>query len=839
MSTYSPSLRIELPADGTQAGTWGDTTNSNLAYILDTSVAGYQTVSVVAASQALTFTNGPTSTAANNQAVYAMLRFTTTTGAASAVYAPPASKMYIIWNNSGFTITIYNSTVIGNTTAAGTGVAISNNNKVLVWSDGTSFYEVQASNLTGTLAIANGGTGQITANAALNALLPVQTSNANKYLQTDGTNSSWDTISLSTADITGTLAATNGGTGQSTVTTGDLLYGSATNTWSKLADVATGNALISGGVTTAPTWGKIGLTTHVSGTLPVSSGGTGQTVALTQYGVIYGSTTTAMATTLAGTSSQVLHGNASGAPSWGSVALGTEVSGTLPIGNGGTNITTYATGDTLYSSAANTLATLTGNITATRKYLVSVGTGSAATAPSWDDIDISTSDITGTLAATNGGTGQNTVTTGDLLYGSAANTWAKLADVATGNALISGGIGVAPLYGKIGLTTHVSGTLAVGNGGTGATTSTGTGAVVLATSPSLTTPILGTPQSGDFSTGTFTWPTFNQNTTGSAGSLSATLAVSSGGTGNSSQTQYGVLYAATTSSLTGNPSLLSFDGTNLGIGTNSPSTYGKLTVLGTGSFTNSLVSTSTTVSDKPTFEFRKTRNTAGGNENNAIGRLSFYSQNGTTTTESAFIDVTDTRLASLPFPRISIVSYNDSVGANVASLTIGGTQTRLFSSSSSGIDYDATSGDHTFSGDVVFNDAVTATTFSGNATTATTATTATALSTASGSAPSYSARAWVCFDGTGTVSTNQTILANGNIATAYKNGSGDYTLTFTTAMQDANYAIQITNSATTGGGISGYGSPSTSPTAAAFRIVIANGAGAPVDSPGVYVTVFR
>ncbi len=69
----------------------------------------------------------------------------------------------------------------------------------------------------------------------------------------------------------GTLGATGGGTGQTSVTTGDLLYGSATNTWSKLAGVATGNALISGGVTTAPSWGKIGLSTHVSGNLPVAN----------------------------------------------------------------------------------------------------------------------------------------------------------------------------------------------------------------------------------------------------------------------------------------------------------------------------------------------------------------------------------------------------------------------------------------------------------------------------------------------------------------------------------------------------------------------------------------
>jgi hypothetical protein len=62
----------------------------------------------------------------------------------------------------------------------------------------------------------------------------------------------------------------------------------------------------------------------------------------------------------------------------------------------------------------------------------------------------------------------------------------------------------------------LSATLAVASGGTGVTTSTGTGSVVLSTSPTLVTPLLGTPTSGNFSTGTFTWPTFNQNTTGNA-----------------------------------------------------------------------------------------------------------------------------------------------------------------------------------------------------------------------------------------------------------------------------------------------------------------------------------
>lgn len=67
------------------------------------------------------------------------------------------------------------------------------------------------------------------------------------------------------------LKAIYGGTGQTSYAVGDLLYANTTTTLSKLADIATGNALISGGVSTAPSWGKIGLSTHVSGNLPVTN----------------------------------------------------------------------------------------------------------------------------------------------------------------------------------------------------------------------------------------------------------------------------------------------------------------------------------------------------------------------------------------------------------------------------------------------------------------------------------------------------------------------------------------------------------------------------------------
>lgn len=75
-------------------------------------------------------------------------------------------------------------------------------------------------------------------------------------------------------DVTSTLVAFNGGTGFNGYTIGDMLYADTTLTLSRLNAVATGNALISGGIGTAFSWGKISLTTTVSGQLPLANGGT-------------------------------------------------------------------------------------------------------------------------------------------------------------------------------------------------------------------------------------------------------------------------------------------------------------------------------------------------------------------------------------------------------------------------------------------------------------------------------------------------------------------------------------------------------------------------------------
>ena len=60
---------------------------------------------------------------------------------------------------------------------------------------------------------------------------------------------------------------------------------------------------------------------------------------------------------------------------------------------------------------------------------------------------------------------------------------------------------------------------------------------------------------------------------------------------------------------------------------------------------------------------------------------------------------------------------------------------------------------------------------------------------ASGTAPIYACRAWVNFNGTGTVA----IRASGNVSSITDNGTGNYTVNFTTAMTDSNYCVEFTH----------------------------------------------
>jgi len=179
---------------------------------------------------------------------------------------------------------------------------------------------VLGTDVSGTLAIANGGTGTGTA-AAARSNLGAAASGANA-----------DITSLT--GLTTPLSPSQGGLGISSFAIGDLLYANTPTTLAKLPDVATGNALISGGVGAAPAWGKISLATHVSGTLSIANGGTAGTSAIAARANL---------------------GAASSGINSDITALSALVTPLLPA-QGGSGQGSYAAGDILFAPSANTLA---------------------------------------------------------------------------------------------------------------------------------------------------------------------------------------------------------------------------------------------------------------------------------------------------------------------------------------------------------------------------------------------------------------------------------------------------------------------------------------------------
>ncbi len=182
--------------------------------------------------------------------------------------------------------------------------------------------------------------GDVTGSAAATTVgrirginVAVTSPNANQLLRYNGTSWTPAPLALGT-DVSGTLPAANGGSGLSTYVVGDLLYANSATTLARLADSASGNALLSGGIGVPPGWGKIPLATHVSGTLPVASGGTGG------------------GTPLAGRAN--LGAAASGANA--DITSLSALSTPLSPAQGGSGFSSYSLGDILYASGSATLS---------------------------------------------------------------------------------------------------------------------------------------------------------------------------------------------------------------------------------------------------------------------------------------------------------------------------------------------------------------------------------------------------------------------------------------------------------------------------------------------------
>jgi len=288
--------------------------------------------------------------------------------------------------------------------------------------------------------------------------------------------------------LAGTLGVANGGTGATTLTANNVLLGNGTSALQAVAPGTAGNVLTSNGTTWASSalaavstisFGTTGLTPStatsgavtVAGTLAVANGGTG-------------------VTTSTGTGSTVL----STSPTFVTPILGTPTSVTLTNGTGlpiGTGVSGLGTG------VATALAVNVGSAGAPVVNGGALGTPSSGTLTNATGLPLTTG-VTGTLPVGNGGTGATTLTANNVLLGNGTSAVQVVAPGTAGNVLTSNGTtwqsttpaagGVSTIsFGTTGLTpstatsgaVSVAGTLAVANGGTGVTTSSGANSVVL------------------------------------------------------------------------------------------------------------------------------------------------------------------------------------------------------------------------------------------------------------------------------------------------------------------------------------------------------------------------
>lgn len=234
VTNFSPLLGLALPTTGDLSGTWGTTVNDAITGLLDSAVAGTTTLSTDA-DVTLTITNG-----AANQARSAVLLCTGARTGIKTITAPAQSKAYVVIND---TTGGYSVKLIGATPT--TGITIVSGEKCLAAWNGSDFVKISttevdgvstisfgstgltpatatsgAVTVAGTLAVANGGTGVTTSTGTGNTVLSNSPTLVTPVLGTPTSGNfstgtfTWPTIPLA-VNVTGVVAAVNGGTGLS------------------------------------------------------------------------------------------------------------------------------------------------------------------------------------------------------------------------------------------------------------------------------------------------------------------------------------------------------------------------------------------------------------------------------------------------------------------------------------------------------------------------------------------------------------------------------------------------------------------------------------------------
>jgi len=485
-STYSANLKLNLMGTGDQSGTWGDTTNTNLGTLLEQAIAGYTTQALAGAGPtALTIPDGATGIGR-----YYVIEFTGTPTAGHQVTVPAVQKPYIFYNNTNIAVTVKVS--------GQTGVTIAVGKKAIVYNNGTDIIEVANAPVTeaGTQTLTNKTLTSPTLTA------PVLGTPAS------GTLTNATGLPLTTG-VTGTLPVANGGTGITSFGSGIATWlgtPSSANLLSAMTDETGTGLLVFATSPSLTTPALSGETFSTSATVTAGTNAQGQGALTSDYNVITTAASNPSGVTLptATTGRRIVIVN-KGAnsvnvyPATGAAidALAANASIALPV-----------SGVMIFNASSTTQWYSTYNLTLAAAGVTSFSAGTTGFTPSTATTGAVT--LAGTLGTANGGTGLTTFT--------AAN-----------NAIYSTSASAV-----------TAGTLPVLAGGTGVTTSTGTGSNVLSTSPVLTTPNLGTP-----SAATLTNATGLPLTTGVTG----TLPVANGGTGAATLTANNVLLGNGTSAL--------------------------------------------------------------------------------------------------------------------------------------------------------------------------------------------------------------------------------------------------------------------------------------------------
>ena len=437
--------------------------------------------------------------------------------------------------------------------------------------------------LGGTLVIAHGGTNATTIGLAGSVAYSTGTAysftavgTSNQVLTSAGAGTpTWTSLSSlgvtsfsagttgltpnvpTTGDVVlgGTLIAANGGTGHSLFTIGDILYADTTSTLALLSDVAIGSVLLSGGTNTAPNWGKVNLTSMVTGILPIANGGTNSGTALSNNRIMV-SSGGAIVEASALTNGQLLIGSTGAAP------IAATISGTtnqVIVTNGAGSIT-LSLPQNINTGASPTFASI--NLTNTTNQLV-LGTTNTVTinsvAPAASRVyTIPDTGANSSFVMTDG----NQTINGTKTFAGTINMSALTASLPL---QLDGSKNI--ISAAINLTSQVTGTLPIANGGTNTTTIGSAGSVAYSTGTLYSFTLVGTAGQVLTSNGAAspTWSSlsslgvtsFSAGTTGltpntpttGAIVLGGTLIAANGGTGFASFTIGDMLYADTISTL--------------------------------------------------------------------------------------------------------------------------------------------------------------------------------------------------------------------------------------------------------------------------------------------------